>query len=109
MTLRYVAPIVWLCSCVSAESLQWEWEAFLLDHQDCVEDVECAVVYPGCPLGCAAAVRADAVDEAEARIAELLKQYERSGRGCSYECVEHTPPACVQGLCFINHLSDSSP
>lgn len=89
-------------ACATTESVQRDWDAFLLDHQHCEEAAECAVVYPGCPLGCFTAVRADAVDEAEALATELIDRYERLGRSCSYSCAEHTEPACVQGSCYVD-------
>lgn len=85
--------------CVTEEGIQEDWDDWVADHNACATADECVAVYPGCPLGCYAAVasehEAEAVDHAES----LVNRYERGGRACAYSCVEPGALACIDGAC----------
>ncbi len=98
--MRYA---VWwaLVGCASEEQIQARWESFLDENTSCEVAEDCALVSPGCPLGCATAVRADAVDEAEELAARLIRQYEAGGRSCAYDCVAFEGVTCDAGRCAL--------
>jgi len=85
----------------SEEEVQAEFNAFVADHDGCQAATDCALMSPGCPLGCSTALRADAVDEAEALAEDLVDDYERSGTHCDYECVGAQRVACTDGACQV--------
>lgn len=96
-----VAPLVLLVSCLSEDRAVEKWEAWLAEHDDCATDGDCALVYPGCPLGCTDAVSAAHVEAAEREAERLVNRYERAGRSCEYECVGAEGVACESGRCQV--------
>jgi hypothetical protein len=83
----------------SAEEVQEEFNTFVDGANQCTAASDCVLVSPGCPLGCAVAVRADRKADVEARARDLISQYERGGARCDYECVGVGPLACTAGRC----------
>lgn len=101
MTRALLLAAVVLAGCPSSEErIQTRWDAFVAENNTCEVDADCAAVYPGCPLGCATAIRADAV-EAGAEVADdLIRRYERGGRSCAYDCIPVGDPECTaEGVC----------
>jgi len=58
--IQRVIIVLGLCavSCLSEGRASDKWDAWVADHSSCSEDADCALVYPGCPLGCVSAVNA---------------------------------------------------
>jgi len=77
------------------------WEDRPSKHDDCDADGDCALAYPGCPLGSAAAVMVSDVDEAEAKAERLVNRHERPGRAGEHEGVEMSGVACAAGRCAV--------
>ena len=110
MTLRPfgIAPLaaafaaVLLAACgPSEEEIRADFAAFVDSANRCEIAADCALVYPGCPLGCYAAVRADRAEEATRYAAELISDYESGGASCQYDCVEPPRLTCVQLRCGL--------
>jgi hypothetical protein len=93
--------LVLVAGCADEERLNARWDAFVADHAACEVAEDCALVYPGCPLGCFNAVNVAFVDEAEAEAARLVRAYERWGRACVYDCAAAGPPTCDDGRCAV--------
>lgn len=104
---RALACTALLAGCISADTADERWQAWLDEHDSCEVAEDCVVIYPGCPLGCTAAVAAeheqDAVDEA----ARLIKSYERAGRACDYDCALSGPAECESGSCVVGPPPDT--
>ncbi len=83
----------------SEEEVQDEFAAFIASRRGCEQDTDCAVVYPGCPLGCYVAVAEEHVEAVEKKARELVEDYERAGRSCDYDCMEPPEPVCRAGGC----------
>ena len=89
-----------LAGCSPArEEVEKQFETFVNGANQCTAASECAVVTPGCPLGCFVAVRADRQAAVEAKARDLIAQYERAGARCEYECVTVGPLTCTDGRC----------
>ena len=100
MGLMLATLLVTGCT-VDEQTLVDRWDTFVAENNSCAVDTDCAVVYPGCPLGCYDAVSTDAVDEAEAEADRILRIYRRPGRGCDYDCTQNDPPTCEAGTCQV--------
>jgi hypothetical protein len=102
MTVRWVRPAIAalaVSACApSSESVEAKWDTFVEAHSACADVSDCALVYPGCPLGCASAVSAEHAGEAEAYANELVSAYQSGGGGCVYDCAASTL-ACSAGRC----------
>jgi hypothetical protein len=96
----FLAPVLFT-GCLSADRAGEKWDDWVADHSTCEVDDDCALVYPGCPLGCADAVSADDLEAAEAMADELISRYELPGRGCDYSCVPVGDPYCDAGACAV--------
>lgn len=103
------AASIWLLSCSacapSDEEVQADFDAFIAEHDRCELNSECVQISPGCPLGCAVAVRADSAGAAQALAAELIDDYQSLGRSCQYDCVPVEGVSCSQGRCAICTLT----
>lgn len=99
-------PALLALACATEESIKEEWDAFVEANSRCQVNSDCALVYPGCPLGCLAAVRADAVEEAQAYAKDLIDEWELGGmRNCEYDCMGPTEPSCdATGKCAVEPL-----
>ncbi len=80
--------------CLSEEDV----EAAIEDAGYCTESSECVVIYPGCPLGCYAAVNTAEVGAIEKKIEKFHKQ---QGSECLYDCATHADPFCENGQCIV--------
>ncbi len=88
-----------LSACVPSEAeVQDQWDQFVSENNSCQTVDDCAMVYPGCPLGCGTAVSASAEGEARALGESLIAEYERRGQECVYDCAGLVP-ACESGTC----------
>ena len=65
----------------------------------CAVASDCAIASPGCPLGCFVAVRADRKVDVEAKARALIRDYERTGRSCQFDCPAPGPLVCTAGRC----------
>ena len=66
----------------SEEEIKQEFGEFVSKHVACTRDTECALISPGCPLGCSVAIQAGAASEGERLGRELIDDYERGGTAC---------------------------
>jgi hypothetical protein len=87
------------CSPASEQEAQAEFESFVSGHNKCQHDDDCATFFPGCPLGCYAAVHVNAVRGAKDLAKELIADYESAGRACFYQCVAECGVRCVNNAC----------
>lgn len=85
----------------SEEDIQAEWDETVAASNACQSAADCALVSPGCPLGCFAAVNSAKKAEVEARAAELIDDYESGGTACAYSCVAPGPLECTGGKCAV--------
>ena len=83
----------------SAEEIQEEFEEYVDGVNACSVATECAVVMPGCPLGCGVAVRVDQVAAVERKADELIGDYVSGGQVCIYTCPAPGAVECVGGRC----------
>ena len=93
--------------CVSEEGAERRWSNFGGEHNGCETLDDCAVVYPGCPLGCWDAVATEHVDDANAKAEEIIKSYERGGRSCAYSCLAAPPLVCDDGTCGFGERDEN--
>lgn len=94
-----ILALLSLSACVPSESeLQEEWDQFVSQNKSCETVDDCAMIYPGCPLGCGTAVSADAETEARELGESLISRYERGGQECMYDCLS-LELACESGTC----------
>lgn len=98
---RLALLLLLVAGCLSEDGASERWDEWLSKHDHCNADGDCALVYPGCPLGCAAAVNASDVKEAEATAERLINRYERPGRTCVYECMAVSGVECADGRCAL--------
>lgn len=75
-----------LASCVSLVEVQNDWRTYLEQTGTCSVDADCAVIAPGCPLGCYAGVPQGFQAEALGVAAELADRYQQGLRPCEYRC-----------------------
>lgn len=87
--------------CISADRAGEQWDDWVDQHSSCEVDEDCALIYPGCPLGCADAVAAEYLEDAEEEADDLIRRYERPGRGCDYSCMPVGDPYCDAGTCAV--------
>jgi hypothetical protein len=101
--MRLIIPLAMLglLGCASEEGVQRRWDAFVAEHSECEFADDCAIVYPGCPLGCFDTVNVEHVEEAEDLADRLIRQYESFGRSCDYDCAEAPDPVCDAGSCTL--------
>ena len=73
-------------------------------YNECTTDNECMVLYPGCPLGCGAAIHT--IHEQAVRDAadELMTRYNQQNQpSCAYICMP-IYPICHEGECEARSL-----
>jgi hypothetical protein len=92
------------CLAPSAEEVQEKFNTFVDSANQCTAASDCAVVSPGCPLGCSVAVRADRKADVEAKAHDLISQYQRAGARCDYDCSGVGPLTCTAGRCAFGPL-----
>jgi hypothetical protein len=74
------------------------FEKLVSEHSSCLRSSDCAVVAPGCPLGCYVAVRRSDVSIVESRARELVAQGGPDCR-CMYKCPPEPRPSCTNETC----------
>jgi hypothetical protein len=80
------------------EAIRPAFEKLVSEHNSCLRSSDCAVVAPGCPLGCYVAVRSSDVRIVESRARELVEQNAPECR-CTYKCTPEPRPLCTNGTC----------
>jgi len=86
----------------SEEDVQRRFTDYVNGANACTAVSECAIVSPGCPLGCAVGVRTERVADVQAKARELIKEYERGGRRCDYGgCRVHEALVCMANRCTV--------
>ncbi len=90
-----------LAGCLSADQANERFDEWLADHDSCDVPEDCALIYPGCPLGCAVAVRAESEGDATDKAESLIRRYESGGRSCDYDCMADEGVDCVEGVCAV--------
>jgi hypothetical protein len=83
----------------SEASIRNEFDAYVAGANSCTAASDCVLAYPGCPLGCVVAVRADRKADVEAKAADLISQYRAGGSGCVYDCIGPVDPVCTDAKC----------
>lgn len=92
--------ILSLLGCAADEDeIQAEFDSYVAARQSCEDDGDCALVYPGCPLGCYVVVATVHVNDVKHKAEELIDDYERGGSTCDYSCLEPPIPICPAGRC----------
>jgi len=89
------------CGSPSEEEIQAQFDAYVNGANQCTAASDCALATADCPLGCFVAVRADRKSDVEAKARDLIKQYERGGMSCEYECVSPGVISCTSGRCAV--------
>lgn len=95
-----------LPSCVSEADLRREWTDYVETASECTEAADCALISPGCPLGCYDAVAVEAADDAMSEADRLVGSYEGTGRTCEYDCPEAPALLCSEGRCCVEGRCD---
>jgi hypothetical protein len=103
--MRWWFPLLCAGCWVSESRLDDAWALFVDDHNGCDVAEDCALVFPGCPLGCFEAVSVAHRDEAQAYADRLVRRYERGGRACDYDCMAPAPPRCDAGRCRVDPMA----
>jgi hypothetical protein len=89
------------CGGPSEDTIKTEFDAYVAGANACAAVADCQIVFPGCPLGCEVAVRADRSVDVMKKAASLIQQYESgSHSGCAYSCAQ-LQAACTQGQCAV--------
>jgi hypothetical protein len=83
------------------ESARRAFEAIVAGANQCSSVRECTAIYPGCPLACGVAVRADKKDEVLAKARALIDEYKGDGAGCFYDCLGFGSLVCEQNRCVL--------
>lgn len=78
-----------------------EFRRYVHGANQCEEARECALVYPGCPLGCFVAMRSDRAAEVERKAQQLIEDYESDTTSCEYGCPPPGAVQCVDGRCSV--------
>jgi len=89
--------LLWLAGCVSLVETQTQWQAYLDVLPACEIDEDCAIIEPGCPLGCYESVPAGFQGEAQSIAEGLADDYRGFLRPCVYECGPRPVAFCDLG------------
>jgi hypothetical protein len=93
--------VVLLAACApSEEEIEAEFEAFVASRNHCESRSDCALVALECPLGCFIAVRSEHAGAVRDKAQALIEDYESTGRGCAYGCVQAPALECKMKRCF---------
>lgn len=84
----------------SEADIRADFASYLGGRRACDGDAACVLVSPGCPLGCSVAVNRAHADEVEAYGRALVREYERRGQRCDYDCAP-TAARCEGGSCTV--------
>jgi MYXO-CTERM domain-containing protein len=83
----------------SEAEIKAEFDSYVAGANRCDVATDCALAFPGCPLGCFVAVRADRKADVEQKARELVDDYERGGRRCVYDCNTAGELTCTSNRC----------
>jgi hypothetical protein len=104
--LRHGVPVIatlamgLVLGCAPSEGeIRSRFEKYVETANRCTVASECAIAAADCPLGCWVAVRVDRKGDVEAKARELIREYERGGRSCEYDCASPGPLLCAAGRC----------
>lgn len=100
----FAFAILAAAGCVNETQVQAEFDAHVAENNECAVDADCTVISPGCPIGCFAAVRADAADACQRRANSLIDQWEAGGRSCAYSCIAVGAAYCSEGRCTFDPI-----
>ena len=78
-----------------------EVERALEEANYCAVTEDCAVLYPGCPLGCYALVNQDEVQAMQSLIDDYFDSH---GHTCDYDCIAVGGPRCENGRCVADPI-----
>jgi hypothetical protein len=85
----------------SEDDITNEFAAYVAGANACAATSDCQLVFPGCPLGCSAAVRVDRAADVMMKANSLVQQYESSiHSACEYSCAS-THAVCTQSRCAV--------
>ena len=98
-TLLLTAAVLFASGC-SMEQIDAEWDTWVDGHNQCEQTADCALVYPGCPLGCYAGVAAEYEDEAARLADDLINRWSMGTRNCDYDCIS-AEVECVEERCEV--------
>ena len=100
LILAFLSCAAMLLGCGGGPSAG-EVEQALEEANYCAAPEDCAVLYPGCPLGCYAVV-----NEAEAQAVQSLidDYFDTHGHTCDYDCIAIGDPRCENGRCVVDPL-----
>lgn len=101
-----ILPLIAVFGCATFDGVERDWDDYVAEHNACELPEDCAVVYPGCPMGCFTAVNAEHATEAQAYAQELSARLQRSGSACDYDCLPHGAPRCESGRCVVEADED---
>jgi len=79
-------------------ALRPAFEKLVSEHNGCLHSPDCAVVAPGCPLGCYVAVSRSDVPMIESRGRELVEGNGPDCR-CMYKCPPEPRSSCTNERC----------
>lgn len=96
--------IVAATGCVTEAQIQADFDAHVAENSECTVDAECVVIWPGCPLGCFAAVHVDAADECISYANGRIDAWEAGGQSCVYDCIGAGEPYCDEGRCAVDPI-----
>src|SRR5689334_5156580 len=110
--MRLWSVIAWVAlaapGCAPSEAeIKREFGDFVSKHAACTSDADCALISPGCPLGCFVAVQKSAASEGERLGRELIEDYESGGSSCEYDCVVVCGVACQANACAVVSMTDT--
>jgi hypothetical protein len=89
------------CGGPSEQTIKTEFDAYVAGANACAAVADCQIVFPGCPLGCEVAVRADRSVDVMKKAGSLIQEYENgSHSGCAYSCTQ-SHAVCTQSQCAV--------
>jgi cytoskeletal protein RodZ len=79
--------------------IETKYQSAVARSNACQKATDCAVISPGCPLGCWSAVNAANAGQI-LHVAEQLRNEQKKPIGnCMYKCTAKPEPNCVNGQC----------
>ena len=98
-TLLLAAAVLFGSAC-SMEQIDREWDSWVGEHDQCEVIEDCVLVYPGCPLGCYAAINGEHEAEANRLADDLINRWSMGTRACAYDCIS-AEAECVDDRCEV--------
>jgi hypothetical protein len=91
------------------EALRKQFEAYVDTVNACTADMDCTVIFPGCPLGCFVAVPEARREEIEKKARSMLDEFGGGASVCVYNCAANGPPRCTDRRCTANPVPGPLP